>query len=39
MTTEPTTQPEDDFDTEMTMEEAMALEAAQRAALSGFNPS
>jgi flagellar motor switch protein FliN/FliY len=32
MTTEPTTQPEDDFDTEMTMEEAMALEAAQRAA-------
>ncbi|MCO5400281.1 flagellar motor switch protein FliN [Ralstonia soli] len=35
MTTEPTMNPEtaaDDFDVEMTMEEAMALEAAQRAA-------
>ena len=37
MTTEPTMNPEanaDDIDVEMTMEEAMALEAAQRAAAS-----
>lgn len=34
MTTEPTMNPEDDIDVEMTMEEAMALEAAHRAQTS-----